>query len=735
MIEEDRDRSAMRAAVDGQIGGNPPYNDAKRKAAGLGWTANINLMGGKALMDSSSVPYYAIFKGVEYYAETCTSYKPTDPEHDTWNQKIARRFHNMLERWKGFDWNIQHASYHMRKHGIGACFFERMGDWRFRSIASGCLLTPRSTPSCVDKRLKHPGIRVRYTVSELWDFIRDEEAATKKGWNVPAVKLAIKNAAQHLLGDQAFNWYTESWETFQRALKSNDLQTSYVSDDIPCGHLLVQEFSGKVSHVIVTESELIPTNNNAEPPKDIQFLYRHVDCYKDFNEALVVFFQDIGEGTWHTVRGLGDISHKHIELINRLMCRTFDGAFIEGSLVIKPGTTRNGDKLQLVQMGPVTMLPAGAEIQQTKVAGFIEAPLAVVRAVRNDLSSNVGMFQQRNISRDDGRGETVTAKEVEATVAKESTLTQGQMTLFYEYLDSLYEQVYVRAADPNTTDEEAKRFQDECEQDGVPKEALQKMEYVRANRSSGYGSPQMRQLTDEQMLKSGAVSAMPPEGQQNFWRHFTGGIKGADKVDLFFPREHIPKQDDADAAMENAMVAMGRMPVITSSQDDIIHMHSHLDDAANVLTPVKDAMEGGQNDPEQLQQAYAYLQIMGPHCQAHLGPMKANPVRKGQAKYFEDQLKNLVSFSGKLRRAIITAQNEARLAAEQEQQAVSLSALDQARVESERTKAAMDVEKTQSAIRNKSVKTVSDIRLKQLQTAEEIRRNRAVENQPETDAA
>lgn len=737
LIKEDEPRSAMRAVVDGQIGGNPPYNDSRRKAAGLQWTANINLMGGKALMDSSAVPYYAIFEGVETYAECRTLYQPEHPDHHLWHGLISQDLHNLFWRWKYFNWNIQSASYHMRKHGIGPCFFEKQDDWRFRSIPSGKVLSFKNSPSCLDSRHKAIAIRCPYSVTELWGFIKDEASAKKLGWDVEAVKLAIKRAGQRMLGENQSNWYHASWETFQSALKNNDLQTSYTDcDEVSCSHLLVQEFSGKISHFVVTESEVVPMEQLEK--KDETYLFKHISRYDTFDEALVVFFQDIGEGTWHSVRGMGDMAHKHIELENRLMCRAFDGAFIDGSLVIKPGTTRNADKLQLVQLGPVTLLPAGAEIQQTKLSGFIEAPLAVLRLLRNHLAQNVGSFNQRAISRDDGRGEVATAEEVRAQVQKESTLSQGQMTLFYQTLDRLYAEMFRRAADPNTSDEEAQRFQRECKEHGVPAKALQEMEYVRANRASGYGSPQIRQMAHRQMLELGIVAMLPEDGKQNWLRMAVGSIEGADKVEYLVPREHVPKRDDADAAMENAMIAMGRAPVMISGQNHVIHLHSHLEDAANTLTPIREAMEAGQNDPAALQQAYAYLQLMGPHVEAHIGALRPDATRKQLAKYFEDQMENLVSFSGKLRRAIIQSQKEAQLAAEQEQQATALNALDQARADSIRRQADNDSFKTQKQMENQSLKTINAMRLKQIQVAEEVRRNRAIEDskpQPEKAAA
>jgi hypothetical protein len=579
-------------------------------------------------------------------------------------------------------------------------------------------------------------IRVRYTVVELWEFIRDEETARSLGYNVEGVKLAIKQAAKGILGQRSDNWYSSPWETFARRLMDDDVALSSQSDDVACAHLLVQEFSGKVSHFIVTESELVNDEMRNQEKRDDNFLFKHANRYAEFDEALVVFFQNIGEGTWHSVRGLADDAFKHGEAENRLMNRILDGAFIGSSLVIQPGTTNNKDKLQLTQWGPVSILPAGATLPQTGLQGALDGPVVALRLVKNNLVSNIGQFNPRSLSREDGRGEQPTARQVDSEIAHGTTLSQGQMTLFYQNLDCLFTQMFRRAADPHTSDEDARRFQKECADAGVPRKALQDMEYVRANRASGYGSPQMRQMTDRQMIELGVVSMLPEQGKQNWLEDAVGGIKGADKVSRYVPRERLPDRDDADAAMENSMIKNGDVPVMISGQNNVIHMQSHLEHAAETLTPVREAMQAGQADPASLQQAYQYVQLMGAHCEEHLGQMRSDQTRKDLARFFEDKLKNLVAFSGKLYAAIRTAQREAELAAKEEQQAVALGALDEAKVAATYTDIENSRRKTDAQIANQTRKTINSARLQQIKTAAAIRdQERKSASQPERKAA
>jgi hypothetical protein len=735
LIQDDADARKRRAVVDGWVAGVPPYNEASRKARGLDWTANVNFMGGKALMDSSAVPYYQIFNGVQCYVDVRASHDKENTDYELWNQKISKHFHNLCSRWKQFDFNIQNVSHHMRKHGVGVCFFEKHNDWRFRSIPSGMTLAPRGCPSCVDKTLRYVAIRVPYTVVELWEFIKDDKTSKALGYLPDAVKLAIKQAGQGLLGDRRENWYSEPWDTFAARLMDDDIATSSQSDVVMCSHLLVQEFSGKVSHFIVTESELLTGDMKQQGKKDEQFLYRHANRYDSFDDALVAFFQNIGEGTWHSVRGLADDAFKHGEAENRLMNRMLDGAFIGSSLVLKPGTTANKDKLQLTQWGPVTLIPAGSEVMQPNLSGALDGPVVALRIVKNNAASNIGQFNPRSLSREDGRGEQPTARQIDAETSHGTTLSQGQMTLFYLNLDSLFTQMFKRAADPNTTDEEAKRFQKECADDGVPKKALANPEYVRANRASGYGSPQVRQMVNRHLMEMGVVAMLPEEGKQRFLDDTIGGEAGADKVERYNPKERLPDRNDADAAMENSMIKNGDMPVMISGQNNVIHMQSHLEHAAEQLAPVKEAMQTKEADQAMLEGAYQYVQLMGAHCEEHLGHMHNDPSRKDLADYFEDKLKSLVSFSSKLYAAIRTAMREAELAAKEQEQATALGALDQAKVASTLSDIQRANAKTANAMANQTRKTIAGIRLNSIKTAASVADQARKAAQPKQKAA
>lgn len=716
---EDQPRSMERALTKGLIDGNPPYDDAARRREGRGWEANLNLMEGLAIMDSSGIPYYALFAGVEEYAECRTGFQKDNPQYETWHPIISAKFTDLLKRWTGFNWAVQEVSYWMRLHGIGPAFFDKDGDWRFRALETSALLMPRGAASCIDKRLPFLIVRVPYRIMELYGYIKDEETARKAGWDVDAVHNAIKHGMKGL-APSGSNWYSQPWEYFERILKNNDLTASFTDSDLVyCSWILVQEFSGKISKFLFTEHEVPQTGPDvANKGEDNQFLFSDPNCYDDFQQALVAFFQNTGDGTYHSVRGLAMKAFKHLEVSNRLKCQAINRAFLDSSLIIQSASTRNSDKISLSVWGSVVRVPAGGEIKPITVQGGTQGVMEVDRMLTNHLANNIGMFNQRTLSREDGKGEVPTATQINQQVAKESTLSQGQITLFYQYLDALYAEMFRRAADSSTSDEEAKRFQDEVIEAGVPRGALKEMEYVRANRTSGYGSPQMGLLKQQQMMQ--ILPMLPEQGKQNWLEDAVTLIEGPEKTKRYAPKTYIANEDDSIAALENGLIADGRAPVIASGQDDVVHLTSHFQDATDTLEPVSEAIQQDQKDPAQLQEAFKYVSTGAPHWEAHLTRLQNDPARQKEAKLFQEQFLHLVGFSGKLRAALKEAMREQQIAQEQQQQATALDAVTQAKVRAIDAGTAMDAAKTQSQIQNQTAKTVAGIQHKTVATAVDV---------------
>lgn len=725
LLQEDEQRSYQRAIVKGCYDGNAPYNERKRRQDGMAWACNLNFLGLEGTLDSARIPYYGLFSGVPTYAQFKTNHQPDNPESDLWNQRIADKFTCLLNRWRQFKWHIQASQFEMLFEGWGPLMFEDDADWRFRAVPARAVLVPQGSPSCLDNRCPFIAIKCDYRIHELYKHI-SQDSAKDRGWNVEAVQYAIKCGTRGQNGDTT-NMRNQPWEEWQKRYKNKELMASYTEFDIiNCAHFFVLEYDGKISHFILTYQSL------SGEDKQNDFLFRDVNRYESYDQVLNMAFQNTGDGSWHSVRGIGLKSFKHEEVRNRLNCRAVDNAFLASGMILQMADAKSDQKMQLRVNGAVSYIPAGTTFVQHRMAGDIEGVLSVSRYLENNLAQKIGAFNQRSMGRDDGRGEQPTAEAVRQAATKEGSLSASQIDNYYLDLDAIYSEVYRRVL--KSSDPEAKRFVKDCLDSGVPRAALDSMEYVRANRLSGYGSPQMRKMAMQEMIP--IVAMLPEDGKRNWLNDYIAASQGADKVESYNPPMDEPDINSALATIENNLLHEGEIPQVISGMDHLVHLTIHLDDAGQRLAPLQEQIEqGGEIDPAQLQQAYAYVSALGEHAEAHLGQIENDPSRKEMARVFEGQLKQLVAFHGKLRNAIRAANARAQQQAREEQQAMALSALDQVKIQREQQGMELDRAKFESDTQIKQDKAVVQTNLQRfkvgqnsnlaaVKTAEEIRLDR-----------
>lgn len=700
LIIEDEPRSWRRAVAKGCLDRNSPYS---RMAPGFSWTCNVNFGQLEGLLDSMRSPYYALFSGAPTYCTFKTNYQPDNPDRSRWETSIAEKWTDMLNRWKQFRWHNKAKEFEMLFDGVGPIVFESPTDWRFTSIPARCVKVPKGAYSVLDDRMPFVVVMRDYRVHELFDKISDNQAASDAGWNVPEVKWAIQHACNR--GAVAASGLRQDWEYWQQRLRNFDYAVSYSDADvIRCGMVFLKEYGkdgkpGRISVFIVTVDDLHSDDNSGKKPEGKSgFLYRNVGQYETYQEALNVYFQNTGDGTWHSVIGAGLKAVKHIDIQNRLLCQTVNLAFLAATPIVIPATNQDKDAMELMLLGPIARMKAGSEFAQARLGADIQGPLAVNRTLENNLAQNIGHYNQRSISREDGRGEQPTATQVELQASKEAALSTAQIDAYYDELDITYEEMFRRAM--REPDKESKRFVRECIEAGVPREALDQMCYVKANRLSGYPSPEQRRKVAREGM--GIIGMLPLSGKRNMLNEWICAWYGPDKITVFNPEMEEPDMDAALAQIENGTMMQGVEPFIPPEANNAVHLQIHLEFAAQQMEPLRAAMEEeGQIDPAAMEEAYRYINVLGPHCQAHLDALASDPSAKSQHAQFKVALGNVAAFSSELYNSIRQARRDAQQAALEQQNATSLGAMDQAKLAS-----------MQADVQRKDIQAAEDIRRK-----------------------
>lgn len=706
LLDNDRLRARERAKVQGMLDGNVPMDPNKLKAMGQGWRANLNFLEGYSNLQAVKTPYFALIAGVPYFAEIRSKEGDTKKNSEI----ITQEFTNLIKAWPDFSFEMQKAQQELLKFGIGPVLLSDMYDWRFQALRHRDLLCPEHQPATITK-WPYFAIRTEMTASDIWEKVRPEtsEASEEIGWDIEICRQAVQYASRDIFNGR-ISWDGRNWEAWQAAFKNNDIYMSMMaSESIMVYHFFVREFSGRISHYILSENPLIP-----------DFLFKRVDRYRSMEEVLTIFRNDVGNGDYHSIRGLGRLQYQHLEVTNRLKCHLFDMAMVGTAINLKAATSKARDELQLLQLGPVNILPPDVDLVQNRVVGFLTDAMTVDREFTQHLNSNLGTVHRRGLGY---QGQTrPTATQVQQDIITTTQLTEGQMVLHFMDLDLLYSQMYHRASDPNTPDYQAQKFQKACLDRGVPMIALRNIEWVRACRIAGYGSPQMRQVRAQQMMPY--IGMLPESGRYNWVRDEVISIAGPDNVDRYFPEQKFPIHDQWEANMENGVMHAGQNVMIADGQKHATHGDVHIT-AMEQMIKMGDQLYQSQavaDAVSALIRVQMFVKICAPHTQAHLQILAGDRLHAEEFKALQSRLGSMHNNMAQID-AIVQQAQEHMAATQGAQQTAQTK--DQIKLAQAQSEISIDRAMAASKIKNQELKTQSQIQTGQLKTQAHVQSTRA----------
>lgn len=727
VLEADKERAMTLSMVKGMLDGNAPFSQTKLREAGQANRTNVNFREGEAILSSSETPYYDLFAESSTYFQVEVVEKDPNKKAE-YSRIITEHFDDMLKDWSGFDYNIQRVIHEMVAFGRGFCLWQDQINWQFSAIQQSRVLVPDGTLADPDQ-LEIVIVRQSMTVSDIYNKIRNEDAAKSMGWNPTAVKAAIAGAVPETRNDTVVS----DFEKIQEELRNHDLYETIRSDVVRVAHIFVREFSGKVSHLIIEERNAIAEQNGGENKEAYvpKFLFKKIGRYNSFRETISTFFFDIGDGTWHSVKGLGVKLYPFIEIKNRLKCSIVDNAFINLSVLLKNTSGKAEQETALMQLGQMTILPSNMDVVQWQINGRLEEGLFVERALTGTLESNTGQYR-RPMMRE--QGNPASATQVNYDAIKEASLGKGAVNRFYSQLDPLGEEIFRRAINFNLVAEDngrgpnsmALKFQQRCRDDGVPNKCLKNIRFVRATRNSGNGSVFLRQQVVSQT--SQLVPMMNEQGKQNWLDDSIAVMAGSENVSRWNPKMTLNpslQNDQAYAVIENDVLRDGSPVLITSTQNGFIHCTTHLQAAAEAVNGIQKGA-----DPMSV---LAFIESVGSHVGQHLQGMAGDPMRKREVTAIAQQLKQLSKIADQLKKNIAQQQQKQMMQMKKQQQMMADQAArtqqvmtdEQLKTIESRNKIQISKEKSAINMQLKKERQAQDMALKEQKTVQELALNDA----------
>lgn len=607
---DDDKASRDRAAIDAMFGGEPPYVQAELDDMGQSERTNLNFNEALSSAEQAEAGYYDLTNSVRELITVRTSHG-NPASRPAWEAAIAEEWTRMVREWSSFEYHFQNLVSKFVRHGVSVGYFPDEIDWRFQSAGFDTFKIPRGTQAneeAVEIALVESPVRAH----ELYLTISKPYAA-RAGWNVSLARKEIIQAANSQISDSTKHY--KDWEKLERDIQNNDLAFGHLNaSEIKLIHAWVREFDGRISHFVTTESE-----EGGE-----EFLFSRVGRYANVQQAYTIFTYGIGNGYYHSIRGLGFKIFPHIAVSNRLRCAAVDGAISSSTAVVQPidQTARALEDLTTTTIGPWSVLPPGLKIVERSLPNFGQNVLPVINDMAMQLQNVSGSYASRAITPD---GQARTAYEIRAQQMKDAVLSAASVNLFYVPWKRLIAEMFRRSASRNykVSDpggELVFEFRKRLSDRGVPLEALYRVYQVDPLRAVGSGSASMRILSLDEAM--GLAGSMDDIGRVNLVRDRLAARFGYDIVDRYLPAPQQAARQPIDAKLaeiENAMLRQGQQVSVIPSENHKIHADAVLNLLADVISAVRE-----QQMP--LDESLKIFQAAIPHAEQHVNRVSSDPV-------------------------------------------------------------------------------------------------------------
>lgn len=588
----DEQSAINRARVQAMFDGVPPFDEGALRETGQAYRCNLNFGQAEGLLEGAMAAYVDLVHSVEDLVRVETTVGEIE-QRNLFNKIIGEEITRTIRAWPKFNHAYLNLCNKFVGHGVGVAFFEDFIDWRWNSTGLGDVLIPRQTQASEHEIEVLTAVRP-IAVNHLFQFIEDSSAASDLGWNVTAVRDAIKQA----MPDEYRNY--NDWERIQDEIKNNDLYSGAKAAKVKLLHIWVNEFDGSVSHYI-----------SLEDGANQEFLYKSVGKYKDISQAFVFFTYGIGtNGTYHSIRGLGYKIFPQIQVTNRLQSTMVDNGMLSSAVMLQPQDERALENFAFNYMGPFALLSPNMNFIERSIPNLTNNAIPILNDLRSQINDRAGQYTANSLF--SGNRER-TRFEVAAHLEEAAKLNITALNLFYEPFDRLLRETVRRITNPEYTlkhpgGEEVMEFRLRCFERGVPPEAIDMLDHRKTRAVRAIGSGSQAQRTVQLQSLNEFAGAFDQTGRYNLFRDQVATAVGIDQANRYMPpveNSRLP-MDSKIAQMENSMMEISgqESPVLPNE----LHL-AHLDQHMPFMQQYLDAVEAGQLDI-----ADAYVKVL-PHYQ------------------------------------------------------------------------------------------------------------------------
>lgn len=633
-----RDRN--RALIEGLFNGEPPYTAAEVAENKI--QTNINFKEGMLLLQQARDQ---LENGLLSTGNFFTITVPDAPiaKRQEYGGTLTLKANRIFKRSRPFLHTMRSKIGSIALHGIGPQMWQDQYNPFPFFVPIEDLMIPTDTELTFEN-LTYFAVRRKMTPGAL---VRKTFAVSEKnrdpGWNMKAVGALLKDYKD--LNQNLSNWnWAENPEKIVELIKQNAVY--WDSDAVPCiwfWDFYHQNDDGSQEWYrdIILDSDCVPGKSTQE--NKVEFVYHKKKRYSaNLNELLHVQFGDGNNKppfVYWSVRGIGWILYDVCQMMNRLRCQFTQRVFEDLMMLFRVSDPADRSRLDKIYMGLSRgIIPEGLQfVKREERPDANSEEVGLLMSNFKQLMGEGTAAYTQDIDNDTNKERT--AFEVHALLSQTTKLTGTILNLAYLQEEFAYEEECRRLTIKGTPDFTSKKFQQECEQAGIPKKWIDASRWnVEAERVMGGGNAALAQAKAQALM--GTRQFMNPSAQARVLNKYVFTVTGDPKeAEFLAPLDGAPQVTDSihDTELVFASLMQG-IPITPKPGTNPV-------EAAGTTIRMMDGVvgqivnSGGMATPQQV----TGLQLAEKYAMAYIQMLSSDKTAKPLIKKFTDALGKLMN--------------------------------------------------------------------------------------------
>ena len=308
LIEENKDRIVAAQEVQKELDAiEPIYNPQELAEAGKGWMSNVST-GALSAVAERVIPRLVLRVKTSKYL-TASTLSAATPDYATKTEAYRNAVSQMIRSWPKFNIFLPRLAKEMVDHGYSYAYWTDPVEWRPKIARVDRAFVPNGTEQGEPPQFFM--VKEYYRVNELWDMIKDRQAAEESGYDIDNVVEAINNAAPINLPSEGDESEARQYEDLKREMVAS-YGYAQGSNTVEVWHLFVTEYNGKVSQWML----------HGDTKQELFFAEER---YESMDDVVVITPFQIGNGTVHGSLGVGKLAYDLAREIEKNRNASMDG--------------------------------------------------------------------------------------------------------------------------------------------------------------------------------------------------------------------------------------------------------------------------------------------------------------------------------------------------------------------------------------------------------------------------